>query len=85
MKTKTNTSKAYVPPPGATAPFTNYCRKDKFREQDGKYWGNWSPSFGGACTSPSLNSYIEKAAVIEKTELGKCSDSGINVIKVVSN
>jgi hypothetical protein len=88
MKTKTTKReakpKAYIPPRGTTAPYTNYCRKDKFRDQDGRYYGNWSTSFNGACTNP-FESYIEKGGVIELAELGKCSDSGINVIKAVSN
>ena len=86
--TKTKSSveiKAYTQPAAATAPYTNFCRKDTFEEKGGKYYGNWSPSFNLACTYP-FTSYIEKGAVLEKpTEVGQCSDSGIAVIKIVSN
>ena len=68
----------------AQAPYTNFCAKKTFQEKDGKYWGAWSSSFAGACVD-GVPGFIDKAAVIEKSEVGKCSGSGETVIKVVHN
>jgi len=67
----------------AASPFTNFCLKEKLREVNGKIYGNWKPSFGGACLSDFDNYYIEKASVISKEEVGRCSQTGKMVVKYV--
>lgn len=68
----------------AGPPYTNFSLKEKLREKDGRIWGNWNPSFAGACIDPFDNKYIEKGSVISKAEVGKCS-SGKVVVKYVHN
>jgi hypothetical protein len=70
----------------AGPPYTHFCRKKFLKEKEGKLFCNWSPSFGGACAAPDHGvQAIEKDAVEEKKEVGKCSKSGDVVLKVVHN
>jgi hypothetical protein len=65
------------------APFTNFCRKDKMQEMNGKVWANWNPTFAGACLDPTANRYIKKSAILEIGDVGKCSDGKVVIVKAV--
>ena len=49
--------KSDEPAGAALLTFTNFTRKDLMYIANGKIYGNWRPSFGGACVT-LLTSYI---------------------------
>jgi hypothetical protein len=65
------------------APYTNFCRKDTMKEIDGKVWANWNPTFAGACLDPVPNRYVEKEAIIEIADVGKCSGNEAVIVRAV--
>ncbi len=55
--------------------FTNYVRKDLLRRHNGLLYGNWSPSFTGACSSRWTYTIAENS-VIRMQRVGNCSNNG---------
>lgn len=62
--------------------YTNYARKETISHSGGKVYGNWEPSFDGACIG-AFQRYVEEGAVIEMREVGRCS-SGSTVVQLRS-
>lgn len=60
--------------------FTNFSRKDLLRNVNGQLYGNWNPSFGGACIDPYANKYINQGSVISLREVGTCAQSGYAIV-----
>ena len=58
--------------------YTNFSRKDLMHESGGKVYGNWKPSFSGACIDPNIK-YLEKGAIIKLKDVGNC-DGGYRIV-----
>jgi len=66
-------------------PYTNFCLKERFKEENGKLYCNWGRSFAEACEDYFTESHIEKGAVVEEpTEIGSCAN-GNKVIRIKNN
>ncbi len=64
--------------------YTHFARKDKVRKKNGWVYGNWEPSFAGACTSPFVRQ-IAAGAIIELKDVGQCPDRRHRVIRARHN
>ncbi|MDM0054070.1 hypothetical protein [Variovorax fucosicus] len=63
--------------------FTNFSLQDRLSEENGSVYGNWSPSFAGAC-SGGFTSGIPVGAIQSLSDVGACPD-GRRVIQAVHN
>lgn len=52
--------------------FTSYVRADLLSRYGGLLYGNWSPSFVGACIDVT-NRAISEGSVIRRQRIGNCS------------
>lgn len=67
----------------ASASYTNYAREKLMTTRDGQIFGNWSPTFAGACEFGYTNRAIMEGAIISKKEAGRCPNG--DVVIVVEN
>jgi len=60
--------------------FTNYSRIEELRRSNGRLYGNWISSFGGACAISGHNQFIYVNSIIRIKEVGICHRTGKQIV-----
>ncbi len=63
--------------------FTNYARADLVMRRGDLLYGNWSPSFAGACIDPYNNRTIQRGSIQSLNEVGRCDRTGYVIFQAV--